>query len=534
MATDWSTGATFPSPRDLERRSGRLRNRGTHRPFAVQDRSAQVRAQCRLVPRSCGVTVMKLDVHKWLLRFSMISASFAYGVAAGHYEIFPFGVIHDAKLAMDAWSNVLFAADSAEAAEPISNSIVRTYDPSAGDEWILISGGDNYLKRTQSDVGCVAWLMDRQGNVRHMWRNHPGLWNDARRVERVPGKSSAYPVGIHLFEDGSLLVNYQSLNSYPYALGLAKFDHDSNVLWKKELLSHHWFAVADDGRIFIPALRTVDCPYVVGESGVKLISEQGQLFEDLILELNADGEVHDKWSMLEALADSGYLGLFQASSGTSTVGDTPDPTHLNDIRLVGKSLAATNPMLTAGDLLVSFRSINTVGILDPVSRRFKWLSTGTTLRQHSPRFFDGGVLVLDNLGGSPQTGGSRLVHIDLSTGRPTTIFPRASSELPGLFGTGKAGHIDIHPDGRRALVTITRQSKIWEVDLTSGRVLWEYIHAHHDEQGRYLGILTAEYCYRADFPLNRQEVNRESHEHLSADRRGLDQPLRGDITSCRR
>ncbi|MFN0053967.1 MAG: hypothetical protein ACKV0T_17450 [Planctomycetales bacterium] len=41
-----------------------------------------------------------------------------------------------------------------------------------------------------------------------------------------------------------------------------------------------------------------------------------------------------------------------------------------------------------------------------------------------------------------------------------------------------AGHIDLHPDGRRGLLALTYLGAVWEVDLQTGEVYWEYINTH--------------------------------------------------------
>ncbi len=172
---------------------------------------------------------------------------------------------------------------------------------------------------------------------------------------------------------------------------------------------------------------------------------------------------------------------------------TDDPLHLNDVRITSGQIASWQPWLAPGDLLVSLRNINAVGIVDVSTRRFKWMSSGSTVAQHSPRFYDGGVLVLDNLGGDKQLGGTRLVKIDLETGQPTTIFPRPGVALPDLCCTLNCGHLDISSDGQRVLMAITRSGAVWEIDLQSGEVLWEYLYVHPNEQGIREGINTAKY-----------------------------------------
>jgi hypothetical protein len=104
------------------------------------------------------------------------------------------------------------------------------------------------------------------------------------------------------------------------------------------------------------------------------------------------------------------------------------------------------------------------------------------------------------------TGGSRLVQIDLETRLPRVVFPRPSTPLPGAFYTYQAGQIDLG-DSDRALLTIYASQKIWEVNLKTGEVLWEYLCVDPQEHHRR-PMLNGKYVRQASFPLNRQGESR--------------------------
>jgi hypothetical protein len=287
-------------------------------------------------------------------------------------------------------------------------------------------------------------------------------------VSRVPLVSGdCYPVGLHLYDDGGLLAIFQAENTYPFAVGIAKFDVNSKLLWKKEVFAHHWLCVADDGRIFVPALRIVDSPMPIGRTGRVIDSDSGKIYNDLILVLDPEGNVLNEISMIEALVDSGWVGLVARSSGE-------DPLHLNSVQVASAEMARSHPWLAPGDLLVSFLSLNTIGVLDPNSRRFKWVSTGTALAQHSPRYFGDGVLVLDNQGGDRERGGTQLLKIDFERGQPSVLFPKPGVDTPGTCLTDNSGHLDLSRDGTRVLMALSNAGAVWEVDLARGEVLWEY------------------------------------------------------------
>jgi Arylsulfotransferase (ASST) len=454
-----------------------------------------------------------MDASKLLFRASVCLAFFAYGVATAYFHLFPFSVLHNAHEALlairrsDADDVFREPAELRDVAAPTAHRL----SPSCGEELILVSGGADYLKEQSSGHGCVAWIMDRQGRVKHVWQYDPGLWSQLDGIKVAPGRSpQVYPVGLHLYPDGGLLVSFQGWYTFPVGIGLARFDRDSNLIWKRELHTHHWFAVAADGRIYALKSRVVNSPRPIGDTRFSLSSGAEKILEDAIVILDPDGNVLDEIPLLDALVQSGFQGLLAARAGsdwdsaeTCLIMDQ-DPTHLNGIQLVDSNLAARYPWLRAGDLLVSMRSLNAVGILDPKTRRFKWMSAGTTVMQHSPVFYENGVLVFDNRGGSMATGGSRLVHIDLETRRSQVLFPDGSASLPGNFYTGVAGHLDLSGDGR-VLVTLSKAQKIWEIDLKTRAVLWEYVCVDPAHRRRR-ELLTAEYVRNVGFPLNKGEM----------------------------
>lgn len=453
---------------------------------------------------------MRSRITPLLFAASVCLASFGYGLATVHFRIFPFQLLQNAN---QAWRSLTVEDDDSDRdlaeVRDLPAPIARQVSAAAGQELILVSGGRDYLKSDGNAHGSLAWIMDRQGNVRHAWHYDPALWPDFETVVTVPHKrAEVYPVGLHLYPDGGLLVSFQGISTFPFAVGLARFDKDSKLLWKRELLNHHWFSVVADGRIYACAMKLVDAPLAVGTTRFSITSPGGKILRDIVVILDPLGNVLDEIPVLDAVIDSGWEGLLQTQSATATgalnnerfVIADDDPTHLNAVEVIDEATAAANPGLCEGDLVLSMRHMNAVGILDPRTRRFKWMSAGATIQQHSPRIYDGGLLVLDNRGGSATTGGSRLVHIDFKTHLPRTVFPRPSVSLPGEFYTSVAGQLDLSGDGRVVVASSIGQ-KIWEIDLTSGQVLWEYLCVDPAQRHRRR-IFTAQYARDLNFPLN--------------------------------
>lgn len=452
------------------------------------------------------VTRIKQNWIGLLLVVSLCCVSFSYGVIVGWYKVFPFNTIRDAQtasLALLATRHPVDLVDVAVVKDQVLVPTARNHGGADGHELILVSGGQGYLS-DHHEAGCLAWLIDRRGDVKHIWNYDSSVWDDRQKVTSIVGVSDPwYPVGLHLYDNGDLLVSYQGGTTFPFAVGIARFDKHSRLVWKKELLTHHWMTVAEDGRIFTPALRVVDSPLPIGDTAASINSDTGKIYSDVVLILDENGNVLDEIPMLDAVFASGWAGLLMRGDGQ--VVNTDDPLHLNDVQLVGTELAKSQPWLSRGDLLVSFRNINAVGILDVTTRRFKWMSSGWAVGQHSPRFYDHGILVLDNLGGNERWGITQLVKIDFERRSPTTVFPLSTTTLPDTCRTKNSGHLDVHRDGNRVLMALTNQGAVWEVDPRSGELLWEYLYVHPHDDGTRRAIFTAKYVYEARFLTEGEE-----------------------------
>jgi hypothetical protein len=460
------------------------------------------------------MTVERLAFSLFILGIGFLS--YLYGVASARFGLFPYEFMHDAWIGGTAlrqvWANSFDkqppGALSFEAEPGIVPNSVRHEGGALPDrDLILITGGPYELMSVCPEFGCLAWIMDRAGTIYHAWpvgRNEP--WGHIAQARGFSQFDDVYPESLHVNDNGDLLVSYQVRDGFPYSVGLAKFDKDGKLLWKHETFSHHWFYVDENGMIYAPSHEIVDSPVAIPGTSQQLVCNEKRIYKDLILVLSPDGTITRRISVLEALFESDYGGLVHLTP------DACDPLHLNDVRLLTEEDAPAYTELLGGDMLISFRNLNTIAVLDPATARIKWISSGLTLRQHAPRYLgDNSILVFDNLGGPVDKGGSRIVKIDLASREVSTIFPRADTPPELNFFTEIAGHMDLNANRSRALVSLTMQGRVLEIDLQTGEVLWEYDHvddvtkymesAGQDEGKRYarFGINGAYYVEGASF-----------------------------------
>jgi hypothetical protein len=402
-----------------------------------------------------------------LFVLSLCFLFFLYGVGTVYFRIFPHSLLVQAKEASEAWREVL--RDDApyilfvdEEGTPTPR-IVRSDDDVDDDGYILMSGGPGAMMSECPEFGCIAWIMDRDGNVLHSWEVDQGtLWADAPN-DGIISHERVGSSGMYLTEQGELIVIFASRSVFPYGLGIVKFDKDGNVIWKRSNFTHHWFSVAPDGMIYAPAHRLVSSPIRPGNIRGELICRKGSIYADIVLIMNSQGETVEEISVLDLLSEHDYLGTLFPSR------DPCDPIHLNHVEYVTED----GPGLKAGDLIVSARHLNMVWVIDGQTRELKRGIAGRTISQHSPQALpDGSVLVFDNYGGDD---GSRIIRVRYNQEDIETVFPRSGEEH---FFTNPGGYIDPHPDGRRALVSIGDEGRVVEIDLESGEVLWELINTH--------------------------------------------------------
>jgi Arylsulfotransferase (ASST) len=413
-----------------------------------------------------------------LFVIGLTGMSYLYGVASAKFALFPYEFVHQGWLAANALREALSDDSNLPGVVAVETSASPPTPPKSDDvgaerDLILMTGWAGALMDHCPNVGCFAWIMNRQGKIHHAWAIDPEEpWGDTTQMSGFTRVENFYPSSLHLYDNGDLLVSYQGHNTYPYSVGLAMFDKAGKLLWKNELHSHHKLNVDGQGTIYTPAHKLIDSPLKLGVTDQELRCETRKIYDDVVYIIGRDGAVIDEISILRSLIDSGFSGLVALTP------DTCDPIHLNYVDLLRAQDVSEYPGLSRGDLLVSMRHINALAIINRYTKQVKWLVSGLTIQQHNPRYIGNNkILVLDNLGGDAAKGGTRLVEIDLSSRRAVTVFPTA--DTPDLdFFTRISGYFDLDEQRSRALVALSLQGRVLEIDLRTHKVLWEYTNVH--------------------------------------------------------
>lgn len=406
---------------------------------------------------------------------SLCAAAFAYGIATMKWQIFPYQLIDHAGAALTS----LHAIEDEDVMHSLSRIdkqakpelIGKTLAAGAGNELLLVTGGPNQDAKHCPKFGCLAWIVNRKGEILHSWPfDAEGLFKDiGSDWSGHTEPHNFYPVGLQMMPDGSLIATFHGRNIYPYAAGIARIAWNGKILWKRMDNAHHWFVTAPDGRTYAPIqLREkmahfadtnikIRCPTVTYNEGIRVY--------------RADGSVEKTLLLIASLVKSGFSGLLYS------LRDDCDPLHINSVDIVTPEIAGKLPGIDAGDLLVSFREPSAIAIIDANDGHVKKLVSGRTAAQHSAHFLpDGTVLAFDNQGGGLETGGSRIAHINMLTGDTETLFPRPGNRTALPFYSDDGGHIMVSPDGRRIMVSSKEESRDLEIDVATGKPLWSMDH----------------------------------------------------------
>jgi hypothetical protein len=191
--------------------------------------------------------------------------------------------------------------------------------------------------------------------------------------------------------------------------------------------------------------------------------------DDFVVVLSPDGKELRRVHLTKALLNSRYARLLDLVPWYAL--PKGDILHANAVDYIDAVQAASFPYAKEGQLLVSFREIGTVAVLDVEREEVVWAMRGAWIGQHDPDILpNGNVLMFDNNGDFGDEGRSRVIEVDPRTtaiswsysgsrDRPMESVIRSSQQrLPNgntLFDESDGGRLlEVNP---------------------AGEVLWEFV-----------------------------------------------------------
>ena len=85
------------------------------------------------------------------------------------------------------------------------------------DSYILMTGDPYTLISECPKFGCIAWVMNRRGEVLHTWEVDLGqLWADTPDHTGLKNHQDISVVGLHLYDNGDLIASFASKRMFPH------------------------------------------------------------------------------------------------------------------------------------------------------------------------------------------------------------------------------------------------------------------------------------------------------------------------------
>ena len=311
-----------------------------------------------------------------------------------------------------------------------------------------------------SGLSREAYLLDMNGRVMHRW------------TETSTGDSSTLHHAVML-ENGDLIMIRKPME-------LLRLGWNSELIWKKKLRAHHEVTQAPDGSFF-----TIIALDEINYRGHRVVF-------DAMVHLTADGEEIGRWSTYEHLGElkdfldtRSFLDtVFDSISSSWSPGDEhaaevkkkevqgqPDKKydyfHMNTITILpGTVLGERDSRFQRGNLLVCFRNVNQIAVLEKDTYRVLWAwGEGELEWPHHPTMLPNGhILVFDN---GDWRGYSRVVELDPVA---EDIVWEYKAEPPEDFYTSIGGSAQRFPNGN-TLICETHKARVFEV-TQEGEVVW--------------------------------------------------------------
>lgn len=334
-----------------------------------------------------------------------------------------------------------------------------------------------------------ATLMDMEGKVLHRWsfeatKAFPGTGFSTGDSEERRRRREAH--GIKTTDESLLQRAWRRARLLPHGeliaifegIGMIKIDRDSNLVWAVENHSHHDLDLDESGRIHVICREAENEPRF-GDANPVLL--------DYVRVYSPDAKLIDSISIDQAYKDSEFP---VTDNPVRSMGDIY---HTNSIQILDGRFADRLPALKKGNLLLSFRNTDEIGVLDPSARKMVWVARGPWKAQHEPSLIeDGRILLFDNKGGRDDYRYSRILEFDpLSLEITWSYEGTPDNQLKSAAGSS----VMKLPNGN-IMITEMEQGRVLEVSREK-LIVWEFINPEKtaEDAGRRSGIFD---CVRID------------------------------------
>jgi hypothetical protein len=338
----------------------------------------------------------------------------------------------------------------------------------------------NDASRTQQGVTLytsahapAAFLISMEGTVLHEWRKpFSAVWNGKATGAwpKTPQPDDfVYFRKARLLPNGDLIAIYEAAGDTPYGYGAVKLDKDSNVIWTYLGAAHHDLDIGPDGRVYLLTQEIVRDAPAFGDLKTPRL-------EDFIVILGHDGKPQKKIRLMDVVAKSQWRHLLNMVSEYAKA----DPLHTNTIKLITDEQAKHFPFGKAGQVLLSFRELGAIGVVDVEKQALVWAARGPWLGQHDPDILpNGDMMLFDNFGNfSDADGFSRVIEFNPRT--MEIVWSYSGTPLSPLKSALRSWQQRL--ENGNTLIVESDGGRIVEV-TPKGEIAWEFLNPvrHKDE-----------------------------------------------------
>ena len=240
-----------------------------------------------------------------------------------------------------------------------------------------------------------AYTIDVKGNVAKKWS------------APEPGSELQYARPL---ASGNLLAQVRSAKSVVGAAGadgVIEITQDDRVVWKytdSMRFLHHDMERRSNGNTLLVCSKDLDAPQI----------SRKRITDDCLIEVDPSGKIVWEWQTADHIDDlelpheartqimDGYPSGQRTGLPAPAATKGFDYLHMNAASPVPESAGHTDPRFKPGNVIVSYRYINTLAVVDRDTKKIVWKTVGLTIGQHNPHFVPGGLpgtgnlLVFDN------------------------------------------------------------------------------------------------------------------------------------------
>jgi hypothetical protein len=320
--------------------------------------------------------------------------------------------------------------------------------------------------------GSAFYLIDMEGNVVHTW----------------PIEHSSIHFG-ELLPDGHLFYSTAD-RTYEATRGVHELDWDGNEVWYYRCPVDHDHSRLPNGNSLMNCREEIIAADVYHGTGYP---DYRCCYSPFILEVSPVGrsscsdEVVWEWHGHEHIEELSEL------VGLEFPRPDEDWAHCNTAQCIPENeLGKRDPRFRAGNVMFSYRTVDTIGVIDRETGEIVWAwGPGELDKQHQPNLLPSGHVIIFDNGTAREF--SRIVEMDPATGE--IVWEYVGDPPESFFSSAVSGQQRL-PNGN-TLICSGGQARIFEVTL-EGEIVWEYLLEYHHPNGgggfyRHSGRYAPEY-----------------------------------------